>query len=163
MVDPVSSQSKVRTKLAEYLTLETNQYYADIDWLYYYQEHDSSMSPRGAIFIDKIARPNNYPANLDSSTKNYAIHLRLKISKNTVENLLDSMADWEEELSDRIVKKLQCNGYDGFFQGIHPDPRQPSILEVNKNQDDGGCGNLHLFLLWTDHGSVTGDQIGEFL
>ena len=121
------------------------------------------MSPRGAFFVDRISRKFQYPLNIDTTEKQYKIHLRLKISRSTLLELLDALDSWEEELNDVVLKKLQCNGFDGYFEGIHPDPDQPSVIEVDKNQDDGGKGNLHIFLLWNYMGSISGAKIGAFL
>ncbi len=164
MPDPQTKQPEIRHKLAEYLTQETTQFYSDINWLYYYQEHDSSMSPMGAIFIDRVeSGNNNYPLNLDNPNTSYKIHVRVKISKDTLLELLDSLDNWAAYLKNTVFKKLQCEGYQGFFKGMHLDPGQEIVIQVDKNQDGGGCGNLHVFLVWNDQGIVTGNQIGAFL
>lgn len=158
MPDPTNNQSQLRSLLAQYLTQETTQYYPDIDWLYYYQAHDAEMSPRGAIFVDRISRDDQYPFNVEQARKTYQIHLRLKVSKITLEELLSSLESWESELNDKIAKKLQIDGHNDYFKGIHLDPRQPSVLEVDKNQDEGAKGNLHLFWVWSDDDIVSKQQ-----
>lgn len=163
MPDPINNQSNLRIELANYLMQETIQYYPDIQWLYYLQAHDPTMTPRGAIFLDRITRNRQLPYNIDNSSHSYQFHLRLKISTLYLADLLASLENWESELNDKIAKKLQIEGYNGYFQGIYPDTRQPSVLEVDKNQDEGAKGNLHLFWVWNDMGKVTGDQTGEFL
>ena len=163
MPDPVTKQPEIRRKLAEYLTVNTTQFYSDIDWLYYQQAHDSSMSPRGAIFTDRISETNNYPGNLDAIQTCYKIHIRLKITKDTFLELLDSLDNWAAHLKNQTFRELQCDGYDGYFQGIHLDPKQESVIEVNKNQDDGGTGNLHLFYVWDDNSAISGSTFGKFL
>lgn len=163
MPDPETKQPEIRYKLAEFLTQETNQFYSDIDWLYYYQEHDSSMSPVGAIFIDRINGGSSYPLNLDNSNTCYKIHLRLKISRDTLLELLDSLDNWSAYLKNQLFKRLQIEGYEGYFKGIHLDPGQEIVIQVDKNQDSGGTGNLHIFLVWDDQGKVTGNQTAAFL
>ena len=135
---------------------ETIQYYPDINWLYYLQAHDVTLPPLGAIFIDRITRNAEYPFNVDDSQKIYQFHLRLKISRYDYDELLFAMENWESELNDKICRKLQVEGHEGYFQGIHPDPRQPSVFEVDKNQDEGAKGNLHLFWVWHD-----GDRVSQ--
>ena len=155
MPDPQTKQSQIRYKLAEYLTQETTQFYSDINWLYYYQEHDSSMPPMGAIFIDRINGDTSYPFNIDNCHTCYKIHLRLKISRDTLLELLDSLDNWSSYLKDRVLKKLQIEGYQDYFKGIHLDPKQEIVIQVDKNQDSGGCGNLHIFLIWDDDGLIS--------
>lgn len=162
MPHPTTRSPDVRRLLAEYLTNETTQFFADIDWLYYTLEHDSSMSPRGAIYLDEEISDRNYPANLDNNQTCYKIHLSLKISENTLSDLLDAMDSWAAQLKNYTFKKLQCEGYQGFFKGIHLNPQRSIVKEHDKNQDQGGTGCVHWFLIWEDQGTTTSwENAGE--
>ncbi|ELS01169.1 hypothetical protein Xen7305DRAFT_00008710 [Xenococcus sp. PCC 7305] len=156
MPDPITKAPEIRQKLAEYLTQETTQFYPDIDWLYYQIEHDSTMSPRGAIFLDEEISDRNYPMNLATNQTCYKIHIKLTISKDTLLELLDAIDNWAAQIKNETLKKLQCDGYEGLFKGIHLNPQRSIVKEYNKNQDTGGTGCVHFFLLWEDQGAIAG-------
>lgn len=154
MPDPVTRQPLVRNKLAEYLTNETIQFFPDIDWLYYEQEHNSTMSPRGSIFIEQQLADQRYPGNLENLDTMHRIHVVLKISKDSFLDLLDSMDNWAAQLKNETFKQLQTEGYEGLFKGIHLNPQGGVQFRQERNQDDGGTGELHFFLDWEDHGII---------
>lgn len=163
MPDPSGSlQPLVRTRLAEYLTNETTIFFPDIDWQYYATEHDTTMSPRGAIFIDSLDADREYPGNLDNITKLYKIHVLLRLSKENIPDLLTAMEEWSNYLTDTALKKLQKEGYLDFFKGIHLRPRDSVIMEQSKNQLEGGKGVVHWFLLWDDSGATSSQPWGAF-
>ena len=154
MPHPQGKQSILRQKLVDYLVQECDRFFPNMDWEYYAVDMGETEEPKGAVLIDRIIRDNNYPANVAHVPKTYNVHLSLKLFHEDYKVALDRAADWEEEISDRIIKKLQIEGYEALFKGIFPNPRQPSIIQENKNQDGGGYINLHLFYVWDDDGKI---------
>jgi hypothetical protein len=148
---PPSTQPQVRNKLAEYLTLSCSSFEPDISWLYYLDEHNPTMPPMGAVICDRFTESQNYPFNLDDIQTLFNIHLRLIISKDNLNDLFDSLDAWTDYLKNSAIRSLQIDGYEGLFKGIHLNPKKEHFFNINKNQDGGGQGDLHLFLIWEYH------------
>lgn len=164
MPDPTGSrQAEIRTKLADYLYSQTSSFFPDINWLNYNSEHDTSLAPQGSIFIESYDIDREYPGNLDNITKLFRIHIILRLSKSTMAELLTAMDNWADEVTDRVVKNLQKDGFDEFFRGIKFRPTNSVIYEVEKYQTEGGKGVLNFYLLWEDHGFLTSQKFGSFI
>ena len=153
---PLSRQSLIRNKLAEYLVSKSVAYEPDISWLYYSDSHSPALPPMGAVICDRFKEENNFPFNLDSVQTCYKIRLRLLISKDDLNDLWDALDSWCDYLKNDVMRSLQVEGYEDLFQGIHLDPKQEQFLKVDINQDDGGTGQLHLFYAWDDNGKIGG-------
>lgn len=154
MPHPIGQQSTLRKALVDFLTQETAAYFPAMDWEYYRADKGYIDEPKGAVFVDRILRRDNYPANVDYVPKLYKFHISLKLFNIDYKVALDRAADWEEEIGDRIIKKLQIEGYKDLFKGIHCDPQQPSVIQEDKNQDDGGYIALYMFFVWNDDGKI---------
>lgn len=149
-----NKQPELRNSLVNYLIQESAPFFPNMDWEYYLIDRGYVEEPKGAVYLDRIQRKDNYPANLDHVPKIYRFHLVLKFYDSDYKEGLDIAAAWEEEIGDRMIKKLQIEGYEGFFKGIRLDPKQPSVIQDDKNQDDSGLIMLHMFLIWDDDGIV---------
>lgn len=154
MPHPVTKQLNIRKALADYLTIMCDRFFSDMDWEYYRVDSGYVEEPKGAVFLRSIQRKDNYPVNVDYVPKVYKFHISLKLFDEDSKTALDKATAWEEEIGDRIIKKLQIEGYQGLFRGIHCDRQQPSIIQEAQNQDDGGRINLHMFLVWDDDGII---------
>lgn len=162
MATPVNKYGVLRGLLQQYLEQETQVFEPDTTWDYYSQEHSPDIAPKGAIFIDRI-KETDAPTTFDVISKVVKIHLRLTVSRHETTELIDDLNSWYGLLRDEIIFKLKCDGYQNYFKGIYFDPAVDSTFQVNKNQDNGGTGHLHLFLCWHDHNFLSGNTIGQLL
>ena len=160
--DPVSNQGELIDKLAEYLTQETSQFYPDIDWQYYSNEHAPSDSPKGAVFLPNYTlMSDNGFINYDYVPKEYNFIIRLLISNYNQPDLIKSLLNWSGHLTDIVLRKLHKEGYQDYFQKIYID--KPVTISPSINQDRGGTGAVQISLTWEDQGSVAGVQTAAFL
>jgi hypothetical protein len=134
-------------KLAEYLELETG-----IDWKYYSDIHNSTMEPKGACLRAKTT-PVSDQRYLDYLQKSYRFKLRLLISDRNSWEVIAALEEWQDKLTDSIMRKLHSLGYEGLFYQIKFVEATNGIRE---NQDNGATGSVELLYDWSDDSVVAG-------
>lgn len=151
MVDPVSRQKDLVDALINYLTQETVAIDPGITWGDYRMDIASDDSPLGAVYVTNWMPSIQF--NMESTPTDYEILIRLLIARPTLQGAINSAHAWGGHLTNEVIKKLQKEGYSGYFRGIRIKPK-PAIEKPSLNQDGGGVVTIAIPCIWRDEAAL---------